>query len=100
MTEKIFTFRLPESLEKEMKEIVIAEGRDKSKILREILIKGIKEKKIDLAIKLFAEGRITSWKSARLSGVSLWEMIEEIKKRKVPLQYAQKELEEDLKAIR
>jgi len=100
MTEKIITFRVPLELDKEMKKLVEEERKDKSKILREILIIGIKEKKLEIAIKLYVDRKVTLWKAAKLAGISLWEMTEVIKERKIPLQYSQKELNEDLKALK
>ena len=93
------TFRLPLEVDMEIKKLSEVEGKDKSKIMRELLVLGIKEKKIEEAIKLYKEGKTTLWKAARLAGISLWKMMEIIRERKVPAQYGQKELKEDLKAL-
>jgi len=51
------------------------------------------------AIKLYMQGKITLWKAARLSDISLWKMMEIVQERKIPIQYGEKELKEDLKAL-
>ena len=40
------------------------------------------------------------WNAATMSGLSLWEMMEIIAERKVPMPYGLRDLEEDLKGLR
>lgn len=54
---------------------------------------------IEKALKDYTDGKITLAKAARLAGISLWDMMEEVKERKIEAQYGVKELEEDLKAL-
>ncbi len=100
MKEKLIAFRLPLEIEKEIGMIAYLEDSDKSKLLRELIILGLKERKIKQALHLYCEGRITLWKAARLSDVSLWKMIEILKQKGIQLQYGERELKEDLKALR
>ena len=60
----------------------------------------IREKKLQEALALYSKGRITMWKAARLVGISVWEIMEIIAERKIPAQYGENELEEDLKGLR
>ena len=99
MEEKLTTFRMPVDVEKEIEMLASEEGKDKSKIIRELLKSGIKEKKIEHALKLYKEGKITLWKAARVSDVSLWRMMEILRERKITIQYGERELSEDLKAL-
>ena len=99
MEEKLTTFRMPVDVEKEIEMLASEEGKDKSKIMRELLRSGIKEKKIERALKLYKEGKITLWKAARISDVSLWGMMEILRERKITIQYGERELSEDLKAL-
>lgn len=100
MKEKLTTFRLPYEIDKEIEKLAEIEDSDKSKLMRELLILGIKEKKIKESLKLYSEGRITLWKAARNSNISLWKMLEIMKERKINLQYGERELNEDLKALK
>ncbi len=100
MKEKLTTFRLPLEIDKEIEKIASLEDSDKSKIMRELIVMGIKEKKLREALKLYTEGKITLWKAASLAGISLWRMITILEERKITLQYGKKELKEDLKALR
>lgn len=100
MKEKLMTFRLPLEIDKEIETIASLEDSDKSKLMRELIVLGLKEKKIKESIKLYSEGKITLWKAASLSGVSLWKMFDIIKEKKISLQYGERELAEDLKAMK
>jgi len=51
------------------------DAKDRSELMRELLAFGIKEKKLEKAIKLYKEGKVTLWKATRVAGVSLWEMM-------------------------
>ncbi|RLE64773.1 MAG: hypothetical protein DRJ47_06820 [Thermoprotei archaeon] len=95
---EVLSVRVPKEVRKGLEELAKLEGRDKAEIVREILIKGVKEKRVETALRLYREGKVTLWKAAELAGLSLWEMIEELEKRGVELQYGLEELEEDLRA--
>ncbi|MBI2045301.1 UPF0175 family protein [Candidatus Pacearchaeota archaeon] len=94
------TFRLPAEVDKEVEKLAFLEDTDKSKLIRELIILGVKEKKLKEALRLYVQGKITLWKAARISGVSLWEMTEIAKEKKIPAQYGERELKEDLKALK
>ncbi len=57
--------------------------------------------KIDLAIKDYLEDKISIGKAAEFAGVSIWQMIDELKRRNIGLKYklseAQLEIENVLK---
>jgi len=73
---------------------------DRSKILRETLDMGIKQRLIDMSLEEFHKGRISLGKAAELAGISIWEMIETIKERKESIHYTKEDLEKDLEALR
>jgi len=52
--------------------------------------------KLELAIALYQRGIISFGKARKLAGVSKWEFLEELGKRKIERHYTEKELEEDL----
>jgi len=100
MKEKLMTFRLPVEIDKQIESVASRKDTDKSKIIRELLILGLKEAQLEESLNRYKKGRISLWKAARLSDISLWQMIEILKEKKIPLQYGEKELKEDLKALR
>lgn len=94
------SLRLPMEIERDIEKFSEIRDIDKSKMIRELLVKGIKEAKIEHALKLYEEGKVSLWKAARLAGCSLWQMIEHAKEKKITAQYTEKELYEDLDALR
>lgn len=99
MKEKLTTLRLDLETDQELEKMAKDRDTDKSKLIRDLIILGIREKRIDEALKLYAEGRASLWRAARLAGISLWKMMEIAAERKIPAQYGEKELKEDLKAL-
>lgn len=99
MKEKLTTIRMDLETDRELDKMAKLRDTDKSKLIRDLIILGIKGKKIDEALKLYAEGRVSLWKSARLAGISLWKMMEIAAEGKIPTQYGERELKEDLKAL-
>lgn len=59
------------------------EGVDKSTAIRKILERGISEWRVERALKLLGEGKITFARAAELAGVSLWELSELLRERKI-----------------
>jgi predicted HTH domain antitoxin len=91
--------RLPPEMEKEIDWYAKKEQVGKTVALRKILDKGLKEVKLEHALDEYKKGRVTLWKAAEIAGVSLWEMIDVVKERKIPVPYALEDLKEDLAAV-
>lgn len=54
---------------------------------------------ITTQLKEYEKRRITLWKAAHDCGLSLWVMVEEVKKRGTQVPYGMKDFREDLKAL-
>ncbi len=99
MSESI-SLRLPQDTIQKLDDIAKKERKDRSTLIREILDEGIKEKRIDLAVELYRRNEATGWQASKLAGVSLRKFYEALQNRGVLLQYDERDLEEDLKALR
>ena len=99
MKEKLITFRMPIEIDKEIERISYEEDSDKSKLIRELIVIGIKARRLDSSIKLYSEGQISLWKASRIAGISLWKMMEIIRERKIDAQYGKRELREDIRVL-
>ena len=98
--EKLTTIRLDLDTDKDLEMLAKLKDTDKSKLIRDLIVLGIKEKKIDESLKLYSKGKVSLWKAATLAGISLWEMMEIAAERKIPAQYGERELKEDLNALK
>jgi predicted HTH domain antitoxin len=83
MASKPLGARVPKEIEQHLTEIMKVEGIDKSTAVRKLLERGISEWRKERAIKLVGEGKITMTRAAELAGISLWEMVELARERKV-----------------
>jgi predicted HTH domain antitoxin len=81
-----------------LKEIEEEEKTDRATVIRKLLVRGIKQWKIERALRLYREGKATLWRAARLAGVTLREMMEMAAKEGIQFQYTPKDLEEDIEA--
>src|SRR3989304_2896328 len=95
--EELVATRLPKSLVSDLKKIESAEQSDRSTVLRKLLYKAVMDWKKEYAARLYAEGRGTMERAAMECGVSVREMMEYLKARKIPAQYDLEDLEEDMK---
>lgn len=89
--------RLPKKLVMEIEKAAREEKVDKGVILRRFADAGLREYKIRNAIEKYREGRISLWKAAGLAGITYREALDEVKKRNVPFQYREEDLEKDVK---
>lgn len=95
--EEMVAARLPESLVSDIKKIEELEQTDRSTVLRKLLYKAVTDWKKEHAAKLYSEGKITLERAAMEANVSVREMMEYLKHRKIPAQYDMEDLEEDMK---
>jgi len=94
MTEIVST-RVSDNMAKDLEEIEKEERIDRATVIRKLLTKAIAEWKLEKALALYCNGKITLWKAAKIADLSLWEMVEIVKERKVPFRYAYEDFRED-----
>jgi len=94
MSSRAVTARLRTELLKEIEEIAKEESMDRSSAIQRLLKLGLGEYKMERALNLYRDGKVTLWKAAELAGVSLREMMEAIKARDIPYQCDLEALEE------
>jgi len=95
--EEMVAARLPEALVSDIKKIESVEQADRSTVLRKLLYRAVAEWKKEYAARLYADGSVTLERAAMDAGVSVREMMEYLKAKRVPAQYDVEDLEEDMK---
>jgi len=68
--------------------------------VRKLLSNAIRQWKPEHYVGLYGDGKLTLARGARDAGVSLWEMMDYARARKVPAQYDLEDLRRDLGTIR
>jgi predicted HTH domain antitoxin len=95
--EELVAARLPEELVTELRRIERVEQADRSTVVRKLLCRAIVDWKKEYMAKLYSEGRISLERAAMEAGISVREMMEYFRQRKVSAQYGLEDLEEDMK---
>lgn len=91
--------RLPLELVQELELIEDVEQSDRSTTVRRLLASAIQQWKLEHYVRLYGDGKLTLARAAREAGVSLWEMIDYARAKKVPAQYDLEDLQQDLQTI-
>lgn len=103
MTKKITQIvaaRLPREVVRGIEEIAREERLDKSSVIVRAADAYVKHWRLERALRLYSEGRISALKAAACSGLSIWAFIEELEKRKIIQQYSAEQFIEDFEAAR
>ena len=79
----IISVRLGKELEKDLALVEKKWHVDRSEIIRRLLDKALKEWKIENALQKLVKHRITLAKAAEESGISIWEMLDIVKEKKI-----------------
>ncbi|MBI2672147.1 UPF0175 family protein [Candidatus Woesearchaeota archaeon] len=95
MTETI-SVRIQKQELKEIENISSYEKTSKSNVLREVLEKGIKEKKLGIAIEKFQNNEATASKASKIAGIPLTLFLDVLQRKGVNFHYDLNELREDL----
>ena len=98
--EQMVGTRLPQHLVRDLRRIEEVEQSDRSTVMRKLLATAVEDWKLEHYARLYGERKITLARAAREAGVSLWEMIDCTRRKKIPSQYDLDDFEDDLKAIR
>jgi len=94
------TTRVEDELARLIDEVAKVEGMDRSTVIRRFLSKAAREWLIERSLADYEEGKITLWQAASHCGLSLWEIIDLVKKKEIHVPYTLEELREDLKEFK
>lgn len=97
--ERMVGTRLPLDLVRELELIEDVEQSGRSTTVRRLLSKAIQQWKLEHYARLYGDGKLTLARAARDAGVSLWEMMDYARARKMPAQYDLEDLNRDLGTI-
>ena len=91
--------RIDETDLNEINEISKIEKKTKSNVLREVLEKGIKEKKLEIALEKFRKNEASVGKAARMADIPLSLFMDILVEKKIDFHYGVKELREDFEGL-
>lgn len=88
--------RLDKAALKEIEFLMREYRADKSEVMRRLLDRGLRQAKLEKALELLRQHKISIGKAAKLAGVTIYEMIELCKKHDVHIGYSKEDLKRDL----
>ena len=98
--EQMVGTRIPLELVRELELIENVEQSDRSTTVRRLLSQAIRQWKLEHYVRLYADGKLTLARAARDAGVSMWEMMDHARARKVSAQYDVEDLQQDVGVLR
>ena len=97
--EQMVGARLSPELVRELELIGDIEQSDRSTTVRRLLSQAIQQWKLEHYVRQYGDGKLTLARAARNAGVSMWEMMDYARARKVSAQYDIEDLERDIGTI-
>ena len=91
--------RLAPEMIRELDEIAQEENLDKTTVVRRLLANAIQHWRLENALMLYQEGRITKARVAEMAGVSIYEVMDALRQRGLQTQYTLEEAMTDIKDI-
>ncbi len=98
MTNRI-TIIIPNELKKEIDYLKEVYNEEQSALIRKLLWRSIKQERVEYALSLYLEDKISLGKAAEIAKNSIWEILEEVKKRNIPLKYKIADAELEIQKI-
>ena len=97
--EQMVGTRLPETVVRDLEAIEQVEQADRSTTVRKLLSRAIQDWKLDHYSRLYGSGKLTLARAASEARVSLWEMMDYVKTKKITAQYDLEDFQRDLKTV-
>jgi predicted HTH domain antitoxin len=94
--EQMVGSRLPVELVQDLEMIERVEQTDRSTALRKLLHKAVRDWKREYYARQYGDGRMTLARAAGDANVSLWEMMDYVRQRKIAIQYDLDDLRKDM----
>jgi len=94
--EQMVGSRLPLELVQDLEMIERVEQTDRSTALRKLLDRAVTEWKREYYARQYGDGHMTLARAAREAKVSLWEMMDYVRRRKIAAQYDVDDLRRDM----
>ncbi len=93
---EIITAQVKDDLVKGLRDYMEVAGLDRSAAIRRLLERGIKDWKLELAVSEYRERKISLMKASEGAEITVWELLDELDRRKIPLNVSMKAFEKSL----
>ncbi len=91
--------RVSSQVAAELDDLARQEHVSRIDLARKILLEGITQRKRELALRLYREGKVSKARAAEIAGISLWEMMDLLEQAGLPALYTLQEAVEDMRRL-
>lgn len=91
--------RLPRTILQDVAEVAAIEHLDRTAVIRKLLAEGLVRYRLDHALRLYGEGRISKARAAELARVSLYELSDEVEQRGLRSRLSAADAREDIEML-
>ena len=96
---KTVTTRLDDRYVEKIDEMAARKGVDRSALLRSFFLCALREYTVRDSLEDYKSGAATLWEAAQACNLSLWEMIQEVKRAHIHIPYDLEDFEKDLRTL-
>ncbi|MFQ6074753.1 MAG: UPF0175 family protein [Candidatus Bathyarchaeia archaeon] len=69
-------------------------------MIRRLLDAALQQRRVEEALRAYQDGKVTLWKAAEMAGLSLRQMMEFVREKKIPVPYTLDDLNRDLEYVK
>lgn len=91
--------RVPGRVIADLDQLAQAERVTRVDLARKLLLEGVEQRKLDLALRLYREGKVSKSRAAEIAGISLWEMMDQVAQADLSAPYTLAEAVEDVRRL-
>jgi predicted HTH domain antitoxin len=92
--------RVDKDIIAQIKEIEMETQADRAEVIRRLLDEGIKQYRLKKAVTLLRDGKVTVSRAAEIAGLSVWDIVELMHAKRIPIQYTADDLRRSLELVR
>ena len=95
---RVIAARFRSEVADDVERIAEEERVDRSTVVVRAADLYVRRWKVEKGLKSYLDGTVTLWKASAIAGISVWEFMDELNRRKIPLQYTSNDFIEDFEA--
>ena len=92
--------RVDKDIIAQIREIEMETQADRAEVIRRLLDEGIKQYRLKKAVTLLRDGKVTVSRAAEIAGLSVWDIVELMHAKRIPIQYTADDLRRSLELVR
>lgn len=93
---EIITAQIKDKIANGLREYMEVSGLDRSAAIRRLLERGLRDWKLERAINEYRDGKISLMKASEKAEITVWEFLDELDRRKIPLNVSMEAFEKSL----